>query len=178
MIKRPLEIFLVGMIIGILIGLYCKNSIVLFFILLFICLCEILIIHVISIKYKRYIKVYNIKKVFIIFLIPIVVFSIAIIQKEKQYYKTQRQMLDNREFLVTIISNPTKKEYMLEYKAKVKKVGENKTNCIVLLQTKTNQIFSYGDQILIIGEYKTPSKARNDKGFDYQDYLKSIRSTR
>ncbi|MBQ2916991.1 MAG: DNA internalization-related competence protein ComEC/Rec2 [Clostridia bacterium] len=41
------------------------------------------------------------------------------------------------------------------------------------LYTNKNNILKYGDLIEIDGEYIIPSKARNYKGFDYREYLKT-----
>ena len=41
------------------------------------------------------------------------------------------------------------------------------------LYTNKNNILKYGDLIEINGEYIIPSKARNYKGFDYREYLKT-----
>ena len=57
------------------------------------------------------------------------------------------------------------------YKIKIKS-GEYKDKKFYLYTDK-NKNLKYGDLIKINGEYIAPSKARNYKGFDYREYLKT-----
>jgi len=65
-IKRPLVVIAIGMIIGIIYGLYLKMSIVLFFILLII------------LKSKKYEKINRNRKVLITLLISALIFNIYV----------------------------------------------------------------------------------------------------
>ena len=51
-------------------------------------------------------------------------------------------------------------------------------NITVYLQITGKQNLEYGDKISIKGEYIEPDTARNDKGFNYKNYLKSNRNSR
>ncbi len=51
-------------------------------------------------------------------------------------------------------------------------LGKDK-NLRVYIYLPKNKVFRYGDIIKAEGEIKLPSKARNDKGFDYSRYLKT-----
>ena len=78
-----------------------------------------------------------------------------------------------------IISEPEDKEYKYTYQIKVQEInGENKyKNTQLILDVKKKdlqeKILQYGDEIILIGEFKPPNSARNYKGFDYKEYLKS-----
>lgn len=65
------------------------------------------------------------------------------------------------------------KEYTNMYMIKIKS-GENKHKKFYLYVKKdeSNKL-KYGDLIEINGEYGVPSEARNYKGFDYREYLKT-----
>ena len=72
-----------------------------------------------------------------------------------------------------IISNPIQKNYYTQYKLKIEKVGQENTNMIVYLHIQGKQNLEYGDKISLKEEYIEPDIARNDKGFNYKNYLKS-----
>lgn len=93
--------------------------------------------------------------------------------KNKQYENQNNQMKKDTEYIGIIISNPTKKDYYTQYTLKIKKVGSKNTNTIVYLHYQGKQNLEYGDKIHVKGEYIEPDTARNDKGFNYKNYLKS-----
>ena len=72
-----------------------------------------------------------------------------------------------------IISNPTQKEYYTQYELKIEKIGQENTNIKLYLHYQGKQNLEYGDKISLKGEYIEPDTARNDKGFNYKNYLKS-----
>lgn len=72
-----------------------------------------------------------------------------------------------------IISNAITKEYDTQYKLKVTKIGDKSTDITVYIRVKGKNNLQYGDEILFQGKFVTPDSARNDKGFDYKQYLKS-----
>lgn len=85
-------------------------------------------------------------------------------------------MEKSTEYVGIIVSNGTQKEYYTRYKLKIKKVGKENTNIIVYLHYQGKQNLEYGDKISFTGEYTKPDTARNDKGFNYKNYLKSNRN--
>ncbi len=108
-----------------------------------------------------------------IFIICIVLASLYTTIKNKEYENKNNQMKEKTEYIGIIISNPIPKEYYTQYTLKIKK-----TNIKVYLQITGKQNLEYGDKISIKGEYIEPDTARNDKGFNYKNYLKSNRNSR
>lgn len=93
--------------------------------------------------------------------------------KNRQYENQNDQMKKDTKYIGIIISNPTKKDYYTQYTLKIKKVGSKNTNTTVYLHYQGKQNLEYGDKIHLKGEYIEPDTARNDKGFNYKNYLKS-----
>ncbi len=170
MIKRPLVLITIGSIIGILFGLYCNISIALFV------ACAIFIISYILAKYKnakRYDNTLQIQKWSIIFIICILIGSIYTTIKSKEYENHNRQMQKGTAYIGTIISNSIQKEYYTQYELRIEKIGQENTNIKLYLHYQGKQNLEYGDKIALKGEYIEPDIARNDKGFNYKNYLKS-----
>jgi predicted membrane metal-binding protein len=59
---------------------------------------------------------------------------------------------------------------------KITKIEGNNVNIKVYIRVKGEVSLKYGDEISFVGEYDEPDSARNDKGFDYKNYLKSLRN--
>lgn len=170
MLKRPILIILLGYIIGIILGLYCKWSIALFV------LSILFIYKAINMKntYRQYIKILKIKKVVIILLITIIIGYVFTTYLKIKYDNKYKQV-EKETFIGIIDSGATKKEYCLQYKVKILKINENKNykNTYILLNYEGSQKLEYGDKIEFTGEYKKPSQQRNYKGFNYKKYLMS-----
>ena len=185
--KRPLLVIAVGYIIGIIWGLYCSCSIA----LLYAVICLITLLTKLSkhkIKSKNQFKLFSIRrysrylrlilKTNIILTISISSFisnSIVIYQNYKYnnlYSNIKDPMING-----IIVSNPKQKEKNIIYKVKVKKLDKNdkfkNTHLLVYLSNDSNIKLEYGDNVLISGEFKSPSAQRNYKGFDYKEYLKT-----
>ena len=143
--NRQIVIITLGYIIGILTGLYCKISIVLLYILIFI-ISQIIIyskrllkkiyykdkillkeerkFRLISAKrFFRYIKIVITKKVFIIIILVSIISNSVVLYQNNQYQKN-RNIFDGCkiEAKVEIVSNVKEKKYKNEYKAKIKKI--------------------------------------------------------
>lgn len=159
--------------IGILFGLYCNISIALFV----LCLFYGLVGGILKCKNgKRYDTVLEIKKWMILFMLCILCSCIWTHIQNQEYEKKNRQMKQSKQYVGVIVSNPLPKEYSTQYLLKVKKAENDSTNITVYLCIKGQNHFEYGDEICFIGEYQEPDVARNDKGFDYKQYLKSNRN--
>ena len=168
--KRPILIITIGYIIGIIWGLYFKISIVLLYAILIV-LYIIINWHykkrkfkILSIKrYFRYIK--KILTINIILIIIITSFiSNTIVKYQNNKYETIYK--DNTKIEITgvIVSNKKDGKYKL-------KVNENNTN----LYLRTTENLEYGDLVTVKGEYQEPQSQRNYKGFDYKEYLKTLK---
>lgn len=175
MLKRPILIVLLGYITGIIIGLYCKISIALFIVIAIlsniILQKDILIVR----KIKRYCKVLYIKKALIIFIISAVISSI-ITAKQNYSYENQYRNTTEGEFVAIVESSPKIKKYYTQYKVRIESIDKDKSykNTYVYLNLKSNDSIKYGSIISFKGEFIEPEIARNYKGFNYKEYLKSI----
>ena len=176
--ERPILIAVIGYMIGILWGLYFNFSVALFYI--FIAAIYFILKTFLSKnkwnilsprRYFRYIKLFfNRKSIYLIIIISIISNLIVNFQNEKyeNVYKDGEELT-----LIAIVdSNKEEKEYKDTYKIKT----EYKDTNLILSVNKNKDIeLEYGDKILIKGEFVEPSEARNYGGFDYKEYLKSIK---
>ena len=176
--ERPILIAVIGYMIGILWGLYFNFSVALLYI--FIAAIYFILKTFLSKnkwnilsprRYFRYIKIFfNRKSIYLIIIISIISNLIVNFQNEKyeNVYKDGEELT-----LIAIVdSNKEEKEYKDTYKIKT----ENKDANLILSLNKNKDIeLEYGDKILIKGEFVEPSEVRNYGGFDYKEYLKSIK---
>lgn len=176
--ERPILIAVIGYMIGILWGLYFNFSVALLYI--FIAAIYFILKTFLSKnkwnilsprRYFRYIKIFfNRKSIYLIIIISIISNLIVNFQNEKyeNVYKDGEELT-----LIAIVdSNKEEKEYKDTYKIKT----EYKDTNLILSVNKNKDIeLEYGDKILIKGEFVEPSEARNYGGFDYKEYLKSIK---
>lgn len=186
--NRTIVIVLMGYIIGIIVGLYFKISIVLFYGLLLIFYLTIKLmrknkkaeskvkikkLNIFSFKrYFRYVRI-HFSKIMIIILIISSIISNSIILFKNKNYKSLYQKFSSKEelnIIAKIISNKEKREYSNKYLIKAKYNGNN-----VRLYLYTKEDLKYGDIISVIGKYEKPEVKRNYKGFNYQEYLKQLK---
>ncbi len=167
-------------------GLYFKNSIVLFYI-------PIVAIYLIRIKIKtkrkkfkflnpkryfKYLKIIINKKmiIFIIF-VSIISNSITIFQNNKYDYLYQG--VNEIQGEAIIVSNKTEKVYNNIYKIKIINANKNKKYINTYLYLKINKKLlknlKYGDKIKFEGEFIEPEISRNYQGFNYKEYLKTLK---
>lgn len=163
--NRPILIACTGYIIGIIIGLYNKLSIVLLF---------FIIILLFTRKSNRYVKTIFKIKVIIIFCISAII-SFGNIQIQENTYSKLYEIPEKLELTATVVSDKKEKEYSNTYKLQVKTINGNKLekNLHILLKVKKDTDLNYGDLIKVSGKYIKPSKSRNYNGYDYQQYLKT-----
>ncbi len=172
--NRAMFIIVIGYIMGIIWGLYLKISIV--FLYVFFSLIYILInfqykkrkFKILSVKrYFRYIKLFFKFKIIIIIIISSFISNCILEYVNKQYINTYKNQ-EKIQQVGIVISNKKEKEYNNIYKVRI----DNKN---YYLSTEKNINLEYGDKIEIIGEFKEPQAARNYKGFDYKEYLKTLK---
>ena len=172
--NRPILIVIIGYVIGILWGLYLQTSIVLLYVFL------VLVYIIINLKYKkREFKILSIKRhfrylklIFKINTILIVIISSfisnSIIKYQEHKYEKIYQLTEVN-LTGIIVSNKEEKEYKNRYKIRL----ENGIN--FYLDTNPKIQLQYGDKVHITGKYQEPQEARNYKGFDYKQYLKTLK---
>lgn len=172
--NRPIFIVVIGYIIGIIWGLYFKASIALLY--AFLAMSYFIInfqykkkrFRILSIKrYFRYIKLIFKINVIITIIISSFISNSIIKYNDKKY---SNLYLDKEEVQETgiIVSNKKEREYSNRYKVKIK-------NIYFYLNVDKKIELEYGDKVEIIGQFKEPQSARNYKGFDYKQYLKTLK---
>lgn len=173
---RKILVATIGYIIGIIMGLYCKISIVLFYLLIYFITklytkkknkFKLLSFR----RYFRYIKVIFNKNVIGI----IIVFSIisnTIVLLENYKYDSLYNKLDEKEVNVSgVIVLKTNNKY----KIKIAAIDNNTKYKNTCLYINTKMKLENGDGVLLKGKFTLPSKRRNYKGFDYKEYLKTLK---
>jgi len=173
-LNRPIFIVVIGYIIGIIWGLYLKISVVPFYFGL------IAIYIIINLPYtKKKFKIFSIKRYFrylkfifkinIIFIIMISsLISNLIVKYQENQYNNLFKDAQELEITAVVVSNKQEKEYYNRYKI------ENNGQYLYISVDKKIEI-QYGDKVYIKGEFQEPSQARNYKGFDYKQYLKTLK---
>lgn len=73
-----------------------------------------------------------------------------------------------------LIKGPSEGEYNYKYTVKARTGKYKNKKFIVYINKKNKKLLEYGDLIEIKGEYSAPEVARNYKGFDYSQYLKTL----
>lgn len=173
-IKRPLVTILIGVIIGIIYGLYLKKSIAIIIILLALFLLLIkknkskkvtctnkVLYRIIFFLRKR-------RKLFLLIFISIFFSNLYINFSNQKYEKLYKEIPKNIKTEATVVSEAKETEYYYSYDIKIK----NKK--FILYVKKSNpQRLKYGMQISLEGEYIEPTGTRNFKGFNYKEYLKT-----
>ena len=181
--KRPILIAVIGYIIGIIVGLYFKISIVSFyipviatyFIYKFCNKKQTKKFQLLSIKrYLRYIKIYLNSKVIILVIISSIISNTIVIFQNKNYEKIYNKLSiqENLNLTGIIISEKQEKQYYNKYKIKV---NYNNQKLRFYITTKKDIELEYGDKITFSGSYTQPETQRNYKGFDYSEYLKQLK---
>ena len=175
--NRPIFIIVIGYIIGIIWGLYLQRSIVPFYFIL------LMIYIIIKLPYrKKKFKIFSIKRYFryikLIFKLNIILtiiisslISNIIIKYKNSKYDNLYKGIENLEVTGIVVSNKVEKEYYNRYKIKV--LDGKFKNTYLYINSKEE--LEYGDKIDVNGEFIEPSKARNYKGFDYKEYLKTLK---
>lgn len=163
--KRPILVATISYINGIIIGVYLCKSIPL------ICAVEIIAMLTAIIKKNKY-------KAIIITYITILIFSSIYVANKNKEYENKYLQFDDSQIKITgiIISDVKETDYMYTFTVKTELPIKSKNdNFIVSVKKSEYDIknLKYGNQIKVVGTYNEPSKARNYKGFDYKNYLKT-----
>lgn len=195
--KRPILIATIGYIIGIIVGLYFEESIVLIYIpIIAIYITNKVYIRtkqsinnnlssqtifkptklkLFSIKrYIRYAKIYFNSKVIAILIISSIISNINLNFQNKNY-ENIRNSLARQESINNIgivISNKEEKQYYNKYK--IETIINNK-KMKFYISTNKNLKLEYGDEISFNGTFQKPQEQRNYKGYDYSQHLKQIK---
>ncbi|MCI8353266.1 MAG: DUF4131 domain-containing protein [Clostridia bacterium] len=179
MINRPILIILLGYILGIIIGLYCKISIAIFIIIIVIShfiynhICKNSVLR--NREIRHYIYIFNIKKVIVIFFISMIVSNTIVLILNNKYNSIFKNIKEAK-FIATIMEEPKIKQYSVRYKIKIENIDEDiikYKNVHLYLNTKRDNL-KVGDKVKFTGKFVEPEIQRNYGGFNYKEYLKSI----
>ncbi|MCI8362347.1 MAG: ComEC family DNA internalization-related competence protein [Clostridia bacterium] len=176
---------MIAYILGIIWGLYIKNIVSLFLIIIAILLIKKIINFKNMKQYKKFRKLKNLNK-YIKILIPnkrliliLITFTISftyICILEKSFKTKYKNIPEKIKIEAIVISNVKQKEYKDEYIIKINAIDSNRkynrTHLKLSINNKKNKL-EYGDKIIFTGEFKEPEAQRNYGGFDYKQYLKT-----
>lgn len=171
-IKRPVLIFAIGFLIGIIYGLYFEKSIA-FIIVIFLMFYYLFTMKYSFINTRRYLKTIFCKNVIILFCISAVISNTYLIYFRNKYTNFYSDTLNKIKTTAVVINQKEEKEFVYKYVVKGKDGKFNNKKFILYLKKDEKNILQYGDLINIEGEYLIPSSAKNYKGFNYSNYLKS-----
>lgn len=91
--------------------------------------------------------------------------------KYLEIYKDDKSIIS---VTAVVIKGPSEGEYNYKYTVKARTGKYKNKKFIVYINKKNKKLLEYGDLIEIKGEYSAPEVARNYKGFDYSQYLKTL----
>lgn len=170
--KRPIIIILISYIIGILGGLY-TNSIAFFCFTIILAMC-LWGIRKINNKYFRFLRRFLKRYTELLILISMT-FGFLYTNILEQKYDTIYEAKGEIEEHCIVIAEKEPKEYKDLYKVKIvnsKNSARNGTKLYIRVNKKVN--IEVGDMLLINGTYLEPDVARNERGFNYKEYLKTL----
>lgn len=124
-------------------------------------------------RYFRYFKLFINKQALIIIIIFSIISNSIVIYKNIEYEKSFKDE-EILEGTAVVLSQKEEKDYNYTYKIKL--LEEKKKNkCLYLKIDKKQEVnLEYGDKIFITGEFQEPQGMRNEGGFNYKEYLKSL----
>jgi len=167
LIKRPLLLWAVSYIIGILWGLYFKKISI---VLLIVCIIYVCI--------NKYLKLTF--RMLIIIIVFLLLGLFNVLYKNYEFTRIYTNF-DNKNIhiIATIISNKEEKQYKDVYTIKIDEIINSSDKIkfnnlkLLLYVNKKNNNLEYGDKISLKAEFIVADSKRNYKGFDYRNYLKS-----
>ena len=168
--KRPILIITLGVISGIIWGLYFNIVPFVFLVLIFILLIIKSVEFNSSNKYIRILKIFIKNNIILLFLISALVSSIYLIYCNKRF-ETVYDNFSKEEIIATIVSNKKETEYKNTYKIKLE--GYKGINFILRVSKSKRINLNYGDKIKVSGKYIIAEASRNYGGFNYREYLKT-----
>lgn len=167
--KRPIYVITLGFIIGIIWGLYFNIVSYIFLSIIILLIALKITDNKFNYKISGIIKILLKKSTIITLVISMFVGFIYLLIINKTYINVYNN-IKNKEFVATIISDKKESEYSNTYLIKVE---EPKTKFLMRTPKQYSNNFKYGDKIKFYGEYDVPEIARNYKGFNYREYLKT-----
>ncbi len=118
-------------------------------------------------RYSRYLKIIFTKNVIVLIIISSIISNSIVLIQNNKYEKIYKNS-EGREIKIN-----GKIVEILNEKYKVKIISKKYKSLYIYLQSKEK--LEFGDKIIIYGKYELPNQARNYKGFDYREYLKTLK---
>ena len=168
--KRPILIITLGILTGIIVGLYLNIAPFVFCVLIFGTIIFKIVNFRSKTNYMRILKVFIKNNIILLFFISACVSSIYLINCRNNYEKIYREFNSNT-IVATVISNKDETEYKYSYKIRLEEYEG--INFILRISKNKGIELECGDKILIKGEYIVPEEAKNYGGFNYKEYLKT-----
>lgn len=178
--KRPILIALIGYIIGIIWELYLKISIVPFVIVLIIIYMIIKGTLLPKVSTTKNMHALNIKATILI-VASMLISNNVTSYLNNRYENIYNMSTEEQTYIGTIISDEQEGDYKSSYTIKIENINGNtkykniKLILILNIPKKRNIKVKYGDKIKFKGNYNAPEKQRNYGGFDYSEYLKTLK---
>ena len=129
-------------------------------------------------RYLKYAKLILKKEAIVLIILSSIISNSIVIYQNKKYDSVFKNIYEiDGEAIV--ISSKMEKEYNNLYKIKISylnKSSKYKDSSLYLKVNKKNSLdLQYGDKVKIKGEFIEPEVARNYGGFNYKEYLKSLK---
>ena len=118
-------------------------------------------------------------KAILILIISIIISNFITIYLNNKYKLIYNISTEETTYIGTIISNEKKGQYKNSYTIKIESINGNKEykniRLILNISNKENVKLEYGNKIKFKGTYNAPEVRRNYRGFDYSEYLKTLK---
>ena len=118
-------------------------------------------------RYSRFLKIVFTKNVVVLIIISSIISNSIVLIQNNKYEKIYKN-LESKEIKIN-----GKIVEILNEKYKVKIISKKNKSLYIYLQSKEK--LEFGDEVIIYGKYELPNQARNYKGFDYREYLKTLK---
>lgn len=118
-------------------------------------------------RYFRYFKTIFTKNVVVLIIISSIVSNSIVLIQNNKYEKIYKNS-EGKEIKIN-----GKIVEILNEKYKVKIISKKYKSLYIYLKSKEK--LEFGDEVSIYGKYELPNQARNYKGFDYREYLKTLK---
>ncbi len=118
-------------------------------------------------RYSRYLKVIFTKKVLILIIISSIISNSVFLIQNNKYKNLYSNLIGQDVEIQGKIVSEEKEKYKLKITSKKYKN--------MYLYLKCKEKLEYGNEVKIYGKYEIPNQASNYKGFNYRNYLKTLK---
>lgn len=170
--KRPIFIATIAYISGVIIGVYLPKSILLF---------AGLVIILIILKIAKYRHI----NIMLLFFLILLISAVITLNKNSEY-ENKFKIYNNQTVRIRgiVVSDIEEQDYKKIFTIKLERFYNEDSNSIVkgtkgdlmlvsIKPSNQNKDINYADEIELTGIYLEPETARNYKGFNYKNYLKT-----